>query len=152
MTSFLEKIYTIEATIDDMNPQIYEYVMERLFAVGALEVLFIPVIAKKNRPAIILSCQAHEEHREALCDLILRETTTFGVRYYPVERKILAREIRQMPTKNGDIRVKIGKTSEGEVLKQIPEYEDVRKLAHDTGRPLLEIYQEMTKKPLDSKK
>lgn len=137
-------VVVIEATIDDMNPQCYDAVMERLFAAGALDVVLIPVQAKKNRPAVILSCQAPSSKKDAICNLMLKETTTFGVRFYPVERKILTRQFRVLTTQQGNIRVKMGFDARGKLIKQVPEYEDVKRWAKRTGIPLPVAFQEIT--------
>lgn len=133
-------VVVIETTIDDMNPQIYDYIIERLFAVGAVDVALIPVQVKKNRPAIVLSCQAPWEKKDVICDLILRETTSFGVRYYPVERKVLVRSIETIRTRLGTFRIKVGQDENGKVIKRIPEYDDVKKAARQSGCSLVEVY------------
>ncbi|MBI4126645.1 MAG: DUF111 family protein [Deltaproteobacteria bacterium] len=132
-------VVAIETTIDDMNPQVYDWVMERLFKAGALEVTLQPVQAKKNRPAIILRCLAPQKKRDAICDIILKETTTFGVRYYPVERKILERRMEKQTTRWGVVRMKVGIDKKGNVVKRVPEYDDVKRLAKKTGRSFYEI-------------
>lgn len=138
-------VVVIEATIDDMNPQVYDYLFERLLEAGAVEVTLQPVQAKKNRPAILLSCQAPWAKKDAISDLILRETTTFGVRYYPVERKVLLRELQTIIVKGKKVRIKVGKDQHGRILKRIPEYEDVKRLAKQLKKPLLQVYRELTK-------
>ena len=136
------QVYAIETTIDDMNPQVYDHVMERLMKAGALEVTLQPVQAKKNRPAVILRCLALRTKMDAICDLILKETTTFGVRYYPVERKILQRKLRTVTVRRENIRVKMGFDERGKLIKQVPEYEDVKRIAQKTQRSLYDIINE----------
>src|SRR3989338_2857661 len=139
-------VLMVEATIDDMNPQLYDYIIERLFEAGAVDVTLQPIQMKKNRPAILLSCQSPWEKKDKICDLILKETTTFGVRYYPVERKVLTRELKTIATKVGKIRFKIGKDEKGNIIKQIPEYEDVKRIASSEGVSCLKLYQSLFQK------
>ncbi|MDO9262425.1 MAG: nickel pincer cofactor biosynthesis protein LarC, partial [Desulfosalsimonadaceae bacterium] len=84
-----DTVFMIETSIDDMNPEIYGFLMERLFAEGALDVSLIPAFMKKNRPGTLLQVLSHQHARETLIRIILTETTTIGVRYYPVERRLL---------------------------------------------------------------
>ena len=134
-------VVVIEANIDDMNPQIFDYVMERLFKAGAVDVALQPIQMKKNRPAILLHCQAPWDKKENAIDVILKETTTLGVRYYPVERKILMREMKTVQTRFGKIRVKIARDDRGNIIKSIPEYNDLKKLSRRTGRSMLSVLQ-----------
>jgi uncharacterized protein (TIGR00299 family) protein len=134
-----QKLIALETNIDDMNPQIYDYVIERLLKAGALDVIVMPVMMKKRRPGAFLQVLCAETVKNQLIDIILRETTTFGVRYYPVARKILDREIKPAKTKYGLIRVKLG-FANGSQIKAVPEYEDCKKIAAAKGIPLKEIY------------
>ncbi len=136
-------VIVIEANIDDMNPQIFDYVMERLFDAGAVDVVLQPVQMKKNRPAILLQCQVPWDKKDKAIDVILRETTTLGVRYYPVERKVLTRELRTIKTKSGRIRIKIAMDDKGKIVKRIPEYEDVKRLAKKSGKSIQAILNEV---------
>lgn len=133
-----EKLIVIETNIDDMNPQIYDYVIERLLKAGALDVTVRPVIMKKRRPGAELKVLAAETLKKKLIEIILRETTTFGVRYYPVEREILDREIKAVKTKYGVIRAKLGFFN-GQEIKAMPEYEDCKKIAAAKGIPLFHV-------------
>jgi hypothetical protein len=137
-------IVVIEANIDDMNPQIFDYVMERLFDVGAVDVALQPIQMKKNRPAILLHCQAPWNKKDEAIDIILNETTTLGVRYYPVERKIFKREIKTVTSRLGKVHVKVVKDNQGRIVKLIPEYEDVKKIAKKSRLPLLSLLQKIT--------
>lgn len=136
-------VVIIEANIDDMNPQVYDYVMERLFKVGAVDVTLQSIQMKKNRPGILLQCQAPWNKKDAAMDVILKETTSIGVRYYPVERKVLRRELKTICTKYGPVRVKVVSDDKGQVLKHLPEYEDVKKLSLKSKRPILNILQDL---------
>ncbi len=132
----------LETNIDDMNPEIYEYVMEKAFEKGALDVFLTPVIMKKNRPGILLSVLCEEKKRRALEEMIFRETTTFGIRRYSVDRSILERQFIHVHTKYGVVPFKAGKLK-GETLRYTPEYDICRKIAMQYKRPIQEIYREL---------
>ncbi|MDI6756160.1 MAG: nickel pincer cofactor biosynthesis protein LarC [Thermodesulfobacteriota bacterium] len=136
-----DRVIILEANIDDMNPEFYDYLMERLFEGGALDVSLNPLLMKKNRPGTLLRVIVEEQDAEALSELILRESTTLGVRNYAVGRKKLPREVREVETKYGKIRIKIS----GDQRFQ-PEYEDCKRIARDRGVPLQEVYREALKK------
>src|SRR5438128_2842783 len=87
-----ERVTVVECEIDDMNPQLFGVVMERLYAAGALEVFYVPVQMKKNRPGTLLTVVTAPETRPQIADVVFRETTTIGLRYYEVGRECLARE------------------------------------------------------------
>ena len=129
----------IETNIDDMNPQFYGYVMEKLFAAGALDVAITPVLMKKNRPASRLSVIANKKDERFLADVLLRETTTLGVRVVPLTRYEAAREIHEIQTPLGKVQVKV-KRLDGAVLQIAPEYDSCLELAKTNGRSLDEVY------------
>lgn len=135
-----DRAVILEANIDDMNPEFYGYVMERLFAEKALDVSLSQLLMKKGRPGVLVRVIAEEKDAEKLTEIILKETTTLGVRRYPVMRKKLPREVREVETKHGKIRVKIS----GDLRFQ-PEYEDCRRVAMEQGVPLQEVYLEAIK-------
>jgi len=135
-----DRAMILEANIDDMNPEFYGFLMERLFAERALDVSLSHLLMKKSRPGILLRVIAEERDAEKLTEVILKETTTLGVRSYAVMRKKLPREIKEMETKYGKIRVKIS----GDIRFQ-PEYEDCRRVAMEKGIPIQEVYQEAMK-------
>src|SRR6185295_9113555 len=93
-----ERVTVIECEIDDMNPQIFGVVMDRLYAAGALEVFYIPVQMKKNRPGTLLTVVARPAERARMTDIIFRETTTIGLRHYDVDRECLERKIVAVTT------------------------------------------------------
>ena len=132
----------VQANIDDMNPQIFDHVIDRLFAAGAVDVDLAAVQMKKNRPGVRLSALVPWERKENIIDVILAETTTFGVRYWPVERRVLTRKLTKEKLKGGAITFKVGRDSKGQIVKALPEYEDVRRLARKTKRPLVDVYRE----------
>ncbi|MFH1874251.1 MAG: nickel pincer cofactor biosynthesis protein LarC [Pseudomonadota bacterium] len=139
-------VVVIEANIDDMNPQVFDYVMEQALNVGAVDVALVPIQMKKNRPAIMLQCQAPWHLKDKIIDVILKETTTIGVRYYPVERKILFRELKTQKTKFGNVRVKIAYDQNGQIIKRLPEYDDLKKIAKKTKHPISRLMQEVCRK------
>ncbi len=137
--SISKRIKVIETNIDDMNPQFYESIMEKLFHEGALDVYFTPIQMKKNRPAIKISVIAEEENVEKINTILLTETTTLGVRIFEVEREILEREIREVKTKWATVRVKVGLLN-GRIVNFSPEYEDCKKISLDYDVPIKEVY------------
>src|SRR3989442_392987 len=133
-----ETVLVLETTIDDMNPQIYGHLMDRLFAAGALEVFYTPIQMKKSRPGTMVTIICPEPRLEEVTTVIFRETTTIGFRYQPMGRIELARRIETAKTPFGPIRMKVS-VHNGEVVQATPEYEDCRKAALKTGAPLKEI-------------
>lgn len=120
-----ERLLVVETNIDDMSPQIYGHLMERAFALGALDCYFTPVQMKKNRPGVLVSILCKPSERDAMCELLLTETTTLGVRFCEVQRRALAREVVRVETEFGAIDVKVARIN-GHVLKEMPEYEQCR--------------------------
>lgn len=144
-----ENIVTvIETNIDDMNPQIYEYVMKKLFKAGALDVFLEQVIMKRGRPGVKLTVLCVDEKKEDLMKILLGETTTIGLRFYDVKRRTLEREIRAVKTKFGKINVKISKLGK-DILKSTPEYRECRKIAKKHNIPLIDVYKEVVSKSQD---
>ncbi|MCG2721906.1 MAG: nickel pincer cofactor biosynthesis protein LarC [Thermodesulfovibrionales bacterium] len=136
-------ITVIETNIDDMNPQLFEYVMEKLFRAGALDVFLTQILMKKGRPGVKLSALCRNAQRNTLSAIILKETSSIGVRFYEMERIALDRTIKSMDTEFGKIRVKFSRLG-GEVLKATPEYEDCKKLARKLGIPLMHIMKKIS--------
>ncbi len=135
-----DTVTVIETNIDDMTPQAYEYVAERLFMAGALDVTLTQTLMKKMRPATTLSVLCGKTARDELISLILRETTSIGVRYFEASRVTMAREVRKIATRYGTVRVKF--SSLGDIRKVTPEYEDCRLTAARKGIGLLEVIEE----------
>jgi uncharacterized protein (TIGR00299 family) protein len=127
-----DPIVQLDANIDDMNPQFYASVSDRLFEAGALDVWNTPVQMKKGRPGVVLSVLAPRTHEAALAQLVLRETTTFGLRTREVQRYEASREFRVVETAFGEVRVKIKRLG-GDVVGAMPEFEDCRRLAEEHG-------------------
>ena len=131
----------IETNIDDMNPQVYEHVIDKLMQQGAHDAYLTPIIMKKGRPAILLSVLTDAVKESAVLDTIFRETTSIGVRIREVGRKKLTRELQVVDTVYGKIRVKVSKRGE-EILTVTPEYEDCRKIADEKQVPLKQVMEE----------
>jgi len=134
----------VETNIDDMNPEFYEHVMELLFKAGAVDVTFTPVIMKKSRPAVTLSVMTPDEKKEKVAKILLSETSTFGVRYYEVNRITLDRKIQTLKTPYGQVKVKVG-SLDGGILKISPEYEDCKKIARREKLPIKKVYEDVRK-------
>jgi len=133
------QLVQLEANIDDMNPQLYAPVMDRLFAAGALDVWLTPVQMKKSRPGIVLAVLSAPEHEAALAQLLLRETTTLGVRVSSAHRHEAQREMASVQTPFGPVPVKL-KRLEGRLIAAAPEFDDCRRLAEERGVPVREVY------------
>jgi pyridinium-3,5-bisthiocarboxylic acid mononucleotide nickel chelatase len=136
-----EEISVIEANLDDMNPQIYGYFLERALAAGALDVYTMPVQMKKNRPGTLLTVLCKPPDTNALTSLIFAETTTFGVRVTTAQRRILPREHVRVSTTFGDVRIKLSRVN-GRILHVSPEFEDCRRLAVEKNVPLQQVINE----------
>ncbi len=132
------QVAVIEATIDDMNPQLYGYLQEKVLQEGAFDIYFTPVQMKKNRPAVKLTVLCAVEKHEALCRLIFAETTTIGVRYTFARRKTLDREFVSVHTEYGTVTIKVSML-EGRRVNFVPEYEDCRRLAAERGIALKDV-------------
>lgn len=132
----------LEANIDDMNPQIYGWLYERLFTAGALDVWTTPIYMKKNRPAQMLSVLVDAEHKELCIKIIFEETTTIGLRVIEIARRIEAvRKIAKVETSFGEVQCKVS-AYDGKIVSITPEYEDCRRLAEKNSVPLKAVWQE----------
>jgi uncharacterized protein (TIGR00299 family) protein len=134
-----QHLTVIETNVDDMNPEFFEVVMERLFAAGALDVYYTPIVMKKSRPATLVSVLAEPAQVEALSEILFRETSTLGVRIKEVARRCLDREWREVATEYGAVRVKVARLR-GEVVTAAPEYEECKRLAAARGVPVKTVY------------
>ena len=146
-TSKKERVVVIETNIDDMNPQFYDYIMEKLLAMGVLEVFVTPILMKKNRPATLLTVLSPSEKLPSVISFLLRETTTLGLRWHEEERARADREILTLQTKHGKIRFKIARW-EGSVVNLSPEYEDCKRLALQKRIPLKDVFEEARKEAM----
>ena len=136
----VDSLLVLETNVDDLNPELYEYVVERLFACGARDVWLAPVQMKKGRPGTLLSVLANAADRDRLAALLFAETSTLGVRVSSVERLHVEREIVEVETEYGRARVKIGRAPDG-TRNVAPEYEDCKRLAAKSGAALKIVYQ-----------
>lgn len=141
-------IYVLESNIDDMNPQVYEHLIELLFEQGALDVFIENIIMKKSRPAQKLSVLCREISIINLVETILKETTTLGVRFYRVERLSIPRKISDLTTSLGKVRLKIAEFKG--TKRFIPEYEDLKRIAKETGFPLSEVSERIKREILNT--
>lgn len=133
------ELVVLETNIDDMNPQLYAAVMEKLFAAGAKDVWITPIQMKKNRPAAMLSVLAPAAIEAVLSEIILRETTTLGVRVLPVSKRYeAAREFHEVPTPFGNVKAKL-KRLNGEPIGITPEYDQCADLAAKAGKSVREV-------------
>ena len=134
----VESLVLIETNIDDMNPQVYTYLVDRLFQAGALDVTLTPMQMKKNRPGVLVSLLGYPEKADQLVRILFEETTTLGVRKQMIERICLPRSVETVETRYGAIRVKIAHLPSG-VERRTPEYEDCRRAAEAHRVSLMEV-------------
>jgi uncharacterized protein (TIGR00299 family) protein len=131
-------VLVMETTVDDMSPEIAGHASERILQAGALDVFVTPVQMKKSRPGINVTVIAPADKRADMMEILLRETTTLGVRFHEVEREVLERKHVRVSTRYGKVGVKLG-LARGEVLNAAPEFEDCRRIAASKGVPLKEV-------------
>ncbi|MDX2030401.1 MAG: nickel pincer cofactor biosynthesis protein LarC [Blastocatellia bacterium] len=132
-------VTVIEANLDDLNPQVFGHVMEQALAAGALDLFYTAVQMKKNRPGVLLTLLCRPADRPRMIDLLLRETTTLGVRHREERREILRREFLTVETPYGPIRLKLAKSRDGQTMNAAPEFEDCRAAALRHQVPLREV-------------
>ena len=143
-----EQIVEMTCEIDDMNPQLFGPLMDRLHGAGALDVFYAPVQMKKNRPGTLVTILSTPEHRERLSGILFAETTTIGVRYQEMRRERLDREIVSVETPLGGIRFKVS-GRHGKVLNAAPEFDDCARVAAERGLPLKDVQAAAMKAWLD---
>jgi uncharacterized protein (TIGR00299 family) protein len=139
-----DSITVLESNIDDMNPEIYAHLFDRLLAAGALDVFFSTISMKKNRPGIKLTVLIQPGHEKKFSDIILSETTSIGIRYRVEQRLKLYREIRVYRTSLGEAKVKVA-SRDNKIVHYAPEYESCRQLADSNKLPLKVVYQKLQK-------
>ena len=143
-----DEMIEIAANIDDLNPQVYDHVMARLFAAGARDVTLTPTMMKKGRPAVMLGVIAEAAMRDAIAQIIFAETSTIGLRFHPVARLKLHREIHEVETRFGKIRIKVSHAHAGahphahDHANLAPEYDDCRRAAVEHGVALRIVMEE----------
>jgi pyridinium-3,5-bisthiocarboxylic acid mononucleotide nickel chelatase len=145
-----ERIVTIVCEIDDMNPQLFGPLMDRLSEAGALDVFYAAVQMKKNRPGTLVTVIAHPAKREAIAAVLFAQTTTIGVRYQEMLRDRLDREIQSVDTPVGPIRFKVA-TRDGRVLNAAAEFDDCARIASERGVPIKDVQAIATRAWLDSR-
>ncbi len=145
------RIAVLEANLDDLNPQVFGYVMDRLFEEGVLDAFAVPLQMKKNRPGTLLTVLCKPEDADKLAQLIFAETTTLGVRRREEVRQVLARRWENVRTQWGEVRIKIASMN-GTITNYAPEYEDCRRIAADHHVPLKTVMQEAGRAYLEIKK
>ncbi|HEY9898284.1 MAG TPA: nickel pincer cofactor biosynthesis protein LarC [Pantanalinema sp.] len=135
-----ETVGVVETNIDDANPQFHEYVVDRLFEAGALDVFLTPIVMKRGRSGIKLTALVAPDKQELITDIIFAETPSVGVRTYQAERRMLDREIMSISTDFGPIRVKVARQM-GAITNLMPEYKDCVSAAKKQGVPLKTVWQ-----------
>ncbi len=143
-------VVVMACEIDDMNPQIFGVLMERLYQAGALEVFYQPVQMKKNRPGTLMTIVARPDQQDLLADLVFRETTTIGIRRQPMERLCLDRDLVPVETPLGVVRFKVARRG-GDVLNAQPEFDDMARIAAERGVPVKAVQAAATKAWLDAR-
>ena len=138
----------VECNIDDMNPEYYDHIFELLFAAGAADVYMTPIIMKKNRPAVTLSVLCGNQIEQAIEEILLNETSSIGLRKYPVQKTMLQRQSKTVSTDYGDVRIKSAVCKNGKI-KSKAEYDDCKKIAQRHNLPLAEVYA-IVEKQIDS--
>ena len=138
-----DEIVSIETNIDNMNPEIYPYVIEKIISAGAYDAYLIPILMKKGRPGIILSALVERVIIDRILDIIFRETTTLGVRIQPIERKKLPRSAKQVQTSFGTVTAKVIIFEGKEQLRV--EFEECKRIAAEKNLPLAEVYLKLEK-------
>jgi len=139
-----DRISIVETCIDDMNPEIFGYTMERLFEDGAVDVYWTPVQMKKNRPGTMLTVLCRSHQKTAVIHRILNETSSIGVRYYQADREMLSREKMDVETEFGRVIVKKITGPDGKT-RIVPEYEECKRIAHKAGIPIRDVYETIMK-------
>ena len=139
-TIAVDKLIMLETNIDDMNPEIYSYLLPLLFEQGALDVFMTNIIMKKGRPGVLLNVLSDQQDFQKLEAIIFNETSTLGIRRIPVDRACLERKIMAIETEFGPVKAKAA-LQNGKILKISPEYEDCKRLAEQKGIPLKTVYE-----------
>ncbi|OQP07775.1 MULTISPECIES: nickel insertion protein [Geobacillus] len=139
-----EQMIKMEVNLDDTPGEWLGYVMELLFEAGANDVFYTPIYMKKNRPGVLLQLLCSRERLEDMKEILFRETTTLGVRYYPLTVHRLERRFREVETEWGAVAVKEG-IYRGQVVQRAPEFEQCKTIAQRNGVPLKNVYEQVWK-------
>lgn len=142
-----EPLLIVEATLDDLPPEIAPHLLERLLAAGARDAFLTPVVMKKGRPGVSVTALAGPDRREAVVAALFAESTTLGVRITDATREVRERRLVRVSTRWGEVGLKLGLAG-GKVVNRAPEFEDCRRLAEESGAPLKEIYREALAAPI----
>ncbi|RLL46936.1 DUF111 family protein [Oceanobacillus piezotolerans] len=134
----------MEVNLDDISGEWLGYVMDKLFNAGANDVFYTPIFMKKNRPGVLLQLLCSKQSLDSMKKILLDETTTLGIRYYPITVHRMERRFEKVETIWGTVTVKLG-INKGEVFQRSPEYEDCKQIAEANGIPLKQVYQEVWK-------
>ncbi|MCP9451055.1 MAG: nickel pincer cofactor biosynthesis protein LarC [Nitrospira sp.] len=137
----VERVMQIETNVDDLTPQAYEHVMDRLFRAGALDVVLTPTLMKRGRPGMIITCLASPERADPLLNVLFKETPTLGVRVQELSRHVLPRRIVPVTVRGKTVRMKVATMKDG-TEKAAPEYRDCQAIADQTGLPLRQVMEE----------
>ncbi len=136
-----DEIVSIETNIDDMNPEIYPFVLEKLMEAGAHDAYLVPILMKKGRPGILLSVLLERSKLDSILSILFLETTTLGVRIQPIERRKVSRTVRQVQTTFGTVNVKAVHKDGVEYL--VPEFEECKRLSRERSIPLKDVYKQL---------
>lgn len=136
-----DTIVQVETNVDDLHPQAYETIMERLFSAGAVDVTLTPAIMKHERPGIIVMALVPPARAQAIADILLRETSSLGVRMHEMQRMVLPRRMDVVQTANGAVRMKVAELGDGQV-KAAPEYQDCKRIADQTGQAIRDVMED----------
>lgn len=139
-----DTVAVLETNLDDINAELLGNFLEKALAAGALDVFHTPIQMKKNRPGVLLTVLCAEADADRFSEMLLRQTSAFGVRRHIAERRKLRREFTTVHTPHGEVSVKIGRL-DGRIVQAAPEYDSCRKLAEQSGIPLKEIYEAAVK-------
>lgn len=133
-------MFEVNTNIDDMSSEIYSYLYDKLLEVGVLDVYTESIYMKKNRPAIKMSVLCEESCLNTVIEIIIAETSTFGVRYHKYNRETLLRRFKKINCEYGEVTVKLGYYN-GKLIKATPEYEECKNIANNLDLPLRIVYE-----------
>jgi hypothetical protein len=136
-----DRIVELTSNLDDLSPQAYETVMDRLFAAGAVDVTLTPIIMKRGRPGVALSVLVSPEKADAASSVFFRDTTALGLRMQEIQRRTLSRTFATVPVTGGTVRMKLAALGQGQT-KAAPEYLDCKRIAEQSGRPVKDVMEE----------
>lgn len=139
-----DEMLKVEVNLDDISGEWLGYVMDLLFESGANDVFYTPIYMKKNRPGVLLQLLCHRDKLTAIREILLKETTTLGIRYYPLIVYRTERSFRRVQTEWGPVTVKEG-TYNGQVIQRSPEFEECKKIANANNVPLKKVYEQVWK-------